>query len=140
MKTALQDHPVGIRIQLAFLWTSLMFCYIYCDYFKLYPPDEVKKLLDGVTMLNTPEKLLSAAVLLAVPALMICLNVLLQVSVIRILNISFGMFYALFLGLILFSLDLEWYRFYVFYAVIEIALAVLIVIKAYKWPKHSITS
>jgi hypothetical protein len=130
-----QNSKIDIKIQLAFLWASLMFCYIYCDYFKLYPPNEVKKLLECNTMLNTPGKLLSAAILLAVPALMICLNVLIEAKVSRILNIIFGLFYAAFLVLILFSLDLEWYKFYVIYAVIEVVLAMFIVMKAIKWPK-----
>ena len=36
--TALHDPPVPVRAKLAAAWTSLMFLYIYLDYFALYKP------------------------------------------------------------------------------------------------------
>jgi hypothetical protein len=36
--STLQDTRVPLRIRLAGLWTSLMSCYIYGDYFGLYAP------------------------------------------------------------------------------------------------------
>lgn len=30
------DIKVHMKIKIAALWASLMFCYIYCDYFELY--------------------------------------------------------------------------------------------------------
>lgn len=130
-----QNTPIDIKIQLAFMWTSLLFCYIYCDYFNLYPPGKIEEMMTGKHMLHHPWKLFAASVLMAVPSLMIFLSVTLPAKWSKIFNISFGLFYALFLGLILFSLDLEWYKFYIFFAIIEIALASFIVYKAYHWPK-----
>jgi hypothetical protein len=31
--------PVSIRIRLSSLWVSVMFCFIYADYFELYIPN-----------------------------------------------------------------------------------------------------
>ena len=34
----LEDFKINVKIKLAVLWTSVMFCYIYEDYFELYVP------------------------------------------------------------------------------------------------------
>ena len=34
----LEDFKVNVKIKLSVLWTSVMFCYIYEDYFELYVP------------------------------------------------------------------------------------------------------
>ncbi len=34
----LEDFKVNVKIMLSALWTSVMFCYIYGDYFELYVP------------------------------------------------------------------------------------------------------
>lgn len=131
--TSNQDNPINIRIQLAFMWTSLMFCYIYCDYFELYTPDKISEIIEGTSMLNNTWKLFAASVVLAIPSLMIYLSISLSPRINRILNIGFGVFFALFLILILTSLDFEWYKFYMLFAVIEIVLAALIARKAFLW-------
>ncbi|MBK8051756.1 MAG: hypothetical protein IPK35_00395 [Saprospiraceae bacterium] len=130
-----QVNSIDIRIQLAFMWTSLMFCYIYCDYFELYTPDKISEIIEGTSMLNDPWKLFAASVLLAIPSMMIYLSISLPPKINRLLNIGFGVFFALFLALILTSLDFEWYKFYMMFAAIEIVLAALIARKAYLWPQ-----
>ena len=128
-----EDNTIDIRIQLAFMWTSLMFCYIYCDYFELYTPVKISGIIDGTSMLNDPWKLFAASVLLAIPSLMIYLSISLPLKINRLLNIGFGVFFALFLCLILTSLDFDWYKFYMMFAVIEIVLAALTARKAFLW-------
>lgn len=71
MKNNLEDFKVNIRLKLSALWTSVMFCYIYGDYFELYVPNKVEGLLNGNNLLDSPMKLFGASVLLAIPALMI---------------------------------------------------------------------
>ena len=46
--TALHDSPVPVRAKLAAAWTSVMFLYIYVDYFHLYKPGSVDDILAGV--------------------------------------------------------------------------------------------
>lgn len=60
MTTHLEDFKINIRIKLSALWTSVMFCYIYGDYFELYVPEKVQGLLNGHNMLDTPIKLFTA--------------------------------------------------------------------------------
>ena len=37
-RPALEDIKVIVKLKLSALWASLMFCYIYGDYFGLYKP------------------------------------------------------------------------------------------------------
>jgi hypothetical protein len=46
-RTLLHDIPVHVRFKLAGLWSALMFCYIYGDYFGLYVPGKLKGMLAG---------------------------------------------------------------------------------------------
>jgi hypothetical protein len=38
--TAFDDIKVHVKVKISALWASLMFCYIYGDYFGLYPCGE----------------------------------------------------------------------------------------------------
>ena len=40
----LQEFPVPVNIKLALLWASLMFLYIYNDYFSMYLPGVIEKM------------------------------------------------------------------------------------------------
>lgn len=35
-KTGLEDQKVNVKTKLSALWASVMFCYVYGDYFGLY--------------------------------------------------------------------------------------------------------
>lgn len=71
MAAQLEDFKVNTRIKLSALWTGVMFCYIYGDYFELYVPQKVEELINGKNILDSPMKLFVAAIALAIPALMI---------------------------------------------------------------------
>ena len=92
MSNSLQDFPVNVRLKLSALWTSVMFCYIYGDYFELYVPNKVEGLLNGNNLLNSPFNLLLATVMLTIPAILISVSLMAKPSVCRILNIVFGVF------------------------------------------------
>ncbi len=38
----LEDLKINVKIKLAALWASVMFCYIYADYFGLYEPGKLQ--------------------------------------------------------------------------------------------------
>ena len=133
------DFNINIKIKLSVLWASLMFCYIYGDYFLLYVPNKVEGLVSGDNNLDTPIKLFSAALLLVIPALMVCLSILLNPKVNRILNITFGIIYTLIMLLIAFTSLSEWLIFYVFLAIVESIITSIIVWNAIKWPKNVVT-
>ena len=130
---ALEDPKVNVRVKLAALWTSVMFCYIYADYFDLYTPGKLRSMLEGLMRplgAVTQGMLLGTSLMLAIPAVMIFLSIALPPTPCRWLNIVFGIVYT---AIILVTM---WgWAFIVFYGVIEVALTLLVVWYAWKWPR-----
>jgi len=134
------DNPkINIKIKLAALWTSVVFCYLYGDYFELYTPEKVDSFLTGINVLNSPTKLLTASIILAIPSMMVALSILLKPKVNRFLNILFGIIFTLMMILIGVNSLTPWYSFYVFFAFLESITTALIVWYAIKWPKAEIS-
>ncbi|WP_421764595.1 DUF6326 family protein [Ekhidna sp.] len=130
------DNPkINIKIKLSALWTSLIFCFLYGDYFELYTPGKVDSLLTGENVLDSPMKLLIASIILVIPSLMVALSVLLNAKLNRILNISFGMLFTLMMLLIGINSMTPWYEFYVFLAFLESLITIYIIYLAWKWPR-----
>jgi hypothetical protein len=136
MANTLEDLKVNIKLKLAALWTSLMFCYVYGDFFSLFVPGRIQRLIDGESGAGetTPVMLLLYAVLLALPALMIFFSVTLKARLNRLLNIIMGVFFTLVMILVVLTSLSEWMIFYTFLGVIEIILTCTIVWQAIKWP------
>jgi hypothetical protein len=129
----LEDIKVPLRVKLAVLWASLMHCYIYGDYFGLYVPGKLQRMLDGIGPFGptTQGMLLTTAALLAIPAVMVFLVVILKPAINRWMNIGLGIFYTL---IMLMTMPGSW-TFYIFLGIIEILLSIAIVWYAWKWPK-----
>jgi len=85
-----------VKIKLSALWASVMFCYIYADYFGLYKPGKLRAILNGrfFTLPTTQTVLLAASIILAIPGLMIFLSVALPPAFNRWLNIVAGAVYT----------------------------------------------
>ncbi len=132
----LENPKVNIKIKLSLLWTAVLFCYIYADYFELYVPEKVDSLLTGVNILDSPTKLLIASIVLAIPTVMIIASILMKPKISRILNIIFGILFTLMMLLIAVNSLTPWYSFYVFEAILESFITILIVWYAWKWPKQ----
>lgn len=137
-RAALEDIRVPVKLKLAALWTSLMFCYVYGDYFGLFQPGYLQSMLQGrmgPLGPTTEGVLLGTAALMAVPSLMIFLSLALALgpTVNRALNIVLGLLYA---GVMLVSMPGAW-AFYLFLGVIEVALSLLIVWQAARWPRRA---
>ncbi len=133
------DNPrVNIKIKLSALWTSVVFCYLYGDYFELYVPEKVDSLLTGVNVLDSPSKLLIASIILAIPSLMVALSILLNPRVNRFLNVFFGILFTLMMLLIGANSLTPWYSFYAFLAFLESLITILIVWFAWKWPREAV--
>lgn len=135
METNLVDFKINIRLKLSALWTAVMFCYIYGDYFELYVPHKVEGLLNGQNFLDSPMKLFSAAFALAVPALMIFLSLILNPKWAKWLNIGVGVFFTLLTLLVGITSMSVWMVFYVFLALLESIITAIIVWQAWTWEK-----
>lgn len=133
-QNTLVDIKVNVKLKLATLWASLMFLYIYVDYFHLYMPSKIEDILKGRVFVFdiTQGFLLAALALVTIPALMIFLSAALPAKVNRWANIIIA---AVNIPLILFNLAGEAWIHMVFGAVVEVVLLCLIIRYAWKWPR-----
>jgi hypothetical protein len=136
MSNSLQNFPINVRLKLSALWSSVMFCYIYGDYFELYVPNKVEGLLNGNNLLNSPFNLLLATVMLTIPAILISISLMAKPSISRILNIVFGVFFTLLMLLIAVTSLTEWRMFYVFLALVESSMTSIVVYQAWNWERE----
>ncbi len=132
---ALEDIKINIKIKLASAWASFMFFYIYVDYFHLYMPGKIEEILAGkvFTFDISYVFLLIAMIFVAIPALMIFLSVALPTKGNRWINIIVA---AVYIPYMLFNLVGEAWAHMYFAAAVEVALLLLIIGYAWKWPKQ----
>jgi hypothetical protein len=131
--TALDDIKVHVKLKISALWASVMFCYIYADYFGLYVPGKLQGMLEGKMAPLGPTTqgvLIGTSVMMAIPSVMIFLSLALKANVSRWVNIIFGVIYTLIILITMW----DWV-FYIFWGVIELILTSLIVWYAWHWPR-----
>jgi hypothetical protein len=129
------DRPVPMRLKLAALWTSTMFCYIYADYFALYIPGTVADMLHGrMAPFGAVNQaiLLGTSTMMAIPSLMIALSLLLPFRLSRTLNIVTGVLYTVIIAITMWS-----WAFFILYGVIEMLLTGAIAWYAWRWGRGS---
>jgi hypothetical protein len=134
--TALDDIKVHVRFKLSALWTSVMFCYIYGDYFGLYKPGSLQEMLSGNMGPFGPTTqgvLVGTSAMMAIPSVMVFLSLVLKPSLNRWSNVILGAIYTM---IILVTMRGEW-AFYIFLGIIEMVLTILVVWYAWKWPRQS---
>ena len=133
-KQPLQDIRVNVKVKLASLWASLMLLYIYVDYFHLYMPDALESMIAGKIAAFDINQLflLAALVSMAVPALMIYLSIALPAKLSRRTNLVVA---AVYIPYTLSNLiGVAWVHM-MFGAAVEVALLLLVVRCAWKWPR-----
>lgn len=131
----LERMPLPRPLLLSVLWVSVTLCYLYGDYFGLYVPGKIQQLLDGrMGPLGavTQQVLLGTATMMAIPSLLVVLSLVLAPQVSRWLNIVAGVAFS---AIMLLTMPGAW-SFYHLLGVIEVALTVSIVWKAWTWPRR----
>ena len=134
----LTNDRINIKLKLASLWTTLMFLYIYADYFRLMTPGKLERMMELQTPMGptTPGILVLFSVILMIPALMIFLSVFLRPQVNKWLNIVVAFLYAcISILIIVSSIGNEWQAFFILFNVVELLVFALIVSQAWKWPR-----
>jgi hypothetical protein len=135
-KAPLEDIRVHVRIKLALLWTALMFCYVYGDYFALYIPGKLDAMRAGrMGPLGevTQGVLLGTAIMMAVPGLMAFLSLILPPWLNRVVNAVLGVAYAAIMAL---AARGSGWQFYWLLGIVEIVLCLTIVWHAWRWPRQ----
>lgn len=131
---SLEHWHAPVQLKLAALWTSVMFCYIYCDYFELYTPGKLQAMLQsrlGPLGPATQGALLGTSLMMAIPSLMIFLSVALAPRLNRWLNLVFGTLYTVLMAML--AIEADWH-FYQGFALLEAAMTALAVGYAWRWP------
>lgn len=131
----LSNTSIDIKIKLSALWLVFMVLYIYTDFYKLFVPGSIQEMLSGVKdgVLVTQVYLLVSAVITIIPAFMIFLSLIVNAKINRWLNIILGILH-LAIGVV--NLVGATWGYYIFYGVSLIAIAILIVVNAWGWPKN----
>jgi len=136
MVNQLEDFKINVKFKLSALWSAVMFCYVYGDYFSFYVPKKIEDFISGETMLDSPQKLFAASILMAVPSLMVFLSLALKPKINKWLNIILGIIYTAIMLLIAVTTIAPWWTFYVFLAILESCITSLVIWYAWKWPKQ----
>lgn len=126
------DVKVHVRLKLSALWTSVMFCYIYGDYFNMYTPGKLEAMAEGNLGVGpaTEGVLLGVSAVMAIPSVMVFFSLVLPPAVNRWVNILLGVAYSMILVVTLPGAPV----FYIFLGVLEVALTLLIAWFAWTWP------
>ena len=92
----LEDVRVNVRFKLFALWSSVMFFYIYGDYFELHQPGQLQDMIAGSSPFGAISQgiLLGMASVMIIPSLMPFLSLILPARVNRWANVVFGAIYT----------------------------------------------
>ena len=133
----LEDIRVPVRIRLSALWASVMFCYVYGDYFGLYQPGSLQHMLEGrmgPLGATTQGILVGTSLMMAIPSVMVFLTLVLPPGPCRWANIILGVLYS---AIIVATARGAW-AFYVMLGVIEVTMTGLVAWYAWRWPRGAV--
>jgi hypothetical protein len=132
---SLDDPKIPARVKLAAMWCSLMFFYVYGDYFELYQPGKLTAMLGGNSAVGpvTQGSLLGISAVMWLPSLMPVLVLVLPAPVSRWLSIVVAMLYAL---IVVLAIRGSW-NYYMIYGGIELLLSAGIIWSAWQWPRRA---
>ena len=133
--TILEDMKINVKIKLSALWVTVMFIYIYVDFFGFYKPGEIENILAGKVweFEITQAWALGALILMTIPSLMVFLSLALPAKVNRWTNIIMA---TLYIVVAIGNPIGESWAFIYFGSIVELVLLALIVWYAWKWPIH----
>lgn len=126
----LEDFKVPVKLKLSAIWASVMFCYIYNDYFSMYVPGTLKSMLDGPI---TQGALLGYMAMTVGACLMPALSLLLNPVLSRWFNIVLGLAYT---AILILLMPGTW-LFYQAMTAIEVVLQLLAAWYAWRWPRDT---
>lgn len=125
------DEPVSVRVKLAGAWASLMFCYIYADYFGLFEKGKLAVMNRGEIPPLGPASdgtMVFVSAMMALPSLMIFLSLVLPQRAARWANLGLSLVYAAIIAMIMQDSAVL-----LFFGVIEIALSLALFVLALRW-------
>ena len=136
-RSALEDRRMPVRAKLAAAWTSLMFLYIYVDYFHLYKPGAIDQIRGGVVWEFDISQVfvIIGLSLVAVPILMVFLSMTLPARANRLMNLIVAPIYVAVSAFN--ALGESWTYYYTLSIGLEVIVLALIVRYAWTWPRRT---
>lgn len=133
--TKFEPLTVNVRVKISGLWASILFVFIYVDYFSLFRADVRADIEAGEIAGFTINQafLLATTAYIVIPSLMLFLTLILQPRINRIGNIALAIIYAL---TVIVGAIGEW-NYYILGSIVEIALLAAIVYFAWTWPRKT---
>lgn len=132
---SLRSYDLPRALRLSLLWASMMFLYLYNDYFSLYLPGTIEGMRAGqMGPLGeaTDAVMVGVAMLMAIPSLMVFLSAALPAFFSKWSNIALGAAYTFVNGATFLHAPL----FYQVIVGLEILLSLAIIWSALTWPKE----
>jgi hypothetical protein len=136
-RSTLEELRMPVRAKLAAAWTSVMFLYIYVDYFQLFTPGYVGDILAGrIAQFDISQTFVVIGfTIVAVPSLMILLSATLPARVNRATNLVVA---TLYIAVSVYNADGEsWTWFFGLTIGLEVLLLALILRYAWTWPRRT---
>ena len=136
-RSALENLRMPVQAKLAAAWTSLMFLYIYVDYFHLYKPGAIDQIRGGVVWEFDISQVfvIIGLSLVAVPILMVFLSMTLPARANRLMNLIVAPIY---IPVSIFNaLGESWTYFYGLSIGLEVLLLACILRYAWTWPRRT---
>jgi Family of unknown function (DUF6326) len=135
--TTLESLRTPVQAKLSAAWTSLMFFYIYIDYFHLYQPGAIDQIRGGgiFEFDITPTLLTIFVVVIGVPALMVMFSMTLPARVNRATNLVVASLYIPVTVFNAVGTSWDWAFYYGFHIAIEVLLLAFILRSAWTWPR-----
>ena len=136
-RSALENLRMPVQAKLAAAWTSLMFLYIYVDYFHLYKPGAIDQIRGGVVWEFDISQVfvIIGLSLVAVPILMVFLSMTLPARANRLMNLIVASLYIPFS--IFNAVGESWTYFYGLSIGLEVLLLACILRYAWTWPRRT---
>ena len=131
---ALQEFTPPVKLKIAALWASTMFCYVYGDFFGLFRAGVLARMNAGIMGPlgpATPTILLAVSIMMAIPSVMVFLSLVLPSRLDRWLNVALGLVYT---GIMLMTVPGA-PLFYTCLGIVEAALTMAITWYAFTWPR-----
>jgi Family of unknown function (DUF6326) len=127
-----QEMKISVKMKLSALWVTLMFLYLYADWFSLFRTGQIEEMISGRMgpFSVTQGSLFVFSILMMMPAVMVFLSLSLKPKINRWANIILGVLYTL---VNISNLIGETWVYYLFFGVVEIVFTLLIVGYAWKW-------
>jgi Family of unknown function (DUF6326) len=132
----LEDEKIGVRLKISALWVATLFVFAYGDIFGFFKKGQIEDVIGGeVGGINITQVFLFAvSVYVAIASVMVFLSLVLKPSINRRTNIVVPILYMV---SIVATVIGETWAFLYLLSIVGIALLVLIVWHAWRWPGAS---